>query len=584
MYICTQLNRISMRHYIVGILILALLSCSQKHDRQVSADAAAADSLYTEQAALLMYSADPDRALAVIDSAQMLGNVDAFNADLVRATVYGHSMDSPRREKGIELCLDMLQRDEAQPRTQKQADNRINVLNVITDACRSKKDIENWLKYSIEVADIHRSWGNTTDALRTEAEIGVVFTRIGRTEEGISMLDASVEALAELTPPSLDALDAWIVAAKRKMNVLDEQGKPEEIVPLAREIIDRLDYYDAHAAEFKEDSYRLPPNPEDRAHWREFYLAQGHIFLARAYALMGYRSDARAELRIFEASEYGNSLNCRKITAPALKLLGEWDKLADVDNELQRRMGTDTLNVDYASILQDRADVAYARGRYKDAFSWLERYAALQDKLERGLRESQAQDYAARYRQKEQEIALAAARAESRKRGNIILAILAFLVFAALVTAGVAYERRIIAQKNKALARMINEKQPRVSAAQAEDADSDNLFREIDSVIRNERLYANANLQRQDILDRWNLRRQTLNDLMTTYAGGESFPAYINAIRLDEAVRMMREDASMTIGSIAIAVGFTIANFRIQFKQRYGMTPAEYREAQDSVA
>ena len=47
---------------------------------------------------------------------------------------------------------------------------------------------------------------------------------------------------------------------------------------------------------------------------------------------------------------------------------------------------------------------------------------------------------------------------------------------------------------------------------------------------------------------------------------------------------MMREDASMTIGSIAIAVGFTIANFRIQFKQRYGMTPAEYREAQDSVA
>ena len=42
--------------------------------------------------------------------------------------------------------------------------------------------------------------------------------------------------------------------------------------------------------------------------------------------------------------------------------------------------------------------------------------------------------------------------------------------------------------------------------------------------------------------------------------------------------RMINEK---TIGDIAESVGFTMANFRIQFKQRYGMTPAEFREAQD---
>jgi AraC-like DNA-binding protein len=34
----------------------------------------------------------------------------------------------------------------------------------------------------------------------------------------------------------------------------------------------------------------------------------------------------------------------------------------------------------------------------------------------------------------------------------------------------------------------------------------------------------------------------------------------------------------MTISAIAEAVGFTPANLREQFKQKYGMTPQEYRQ------
>ena len=128
---------------------------------------------------------------------------------------------------------------------------------------------------------------------------------------------------------------------------------------------------------------------------------------------------------------------------------------------------------------------------------------------------------------------------------------------------------------------MINEKTARASTLQAAEAESEKLFREIDTAIRSERLYANPSLQRQDILDRWNLRRQTLNDLMSAYADGDSFPSYINKIRLDEAVEMLRESPNLAISDVAEAVGFTMANFRIQFKQRYGMTPVEFREVQD---
>ena len=119
-----------------------------------------------------------------------------------------------------------------------------------------------------------------------------------------------------------------------------------------------------------------------------------------------------------------------------------------------------------------------------------------------------------------------------------------------------------------------------VDGAKAErpSAKDEALFRSIDTAIREERLYANPSLQRQDILDRFNLRRQTLNDLMAAFANGSSFPAYINGIRLDEAVRLLREEPGMTISAVAEAVGHALPNFRVQFKQRYGMSPAEYRD------
>ena len=47
---------------------------------------------------------------------------------------------------------------------------------------------------------------------------------------------------------------------------------------------------------------------------------------------------------------------------------------------------------------------------------------------------------------------------------------------------------------------------------------------------------------------------------------------------MEEAVKILQEDPSQTFAAIAEAVGLNPANFRIQFKQYFGMTPAEYRE------
>jgi AraC-like DNA-binding protein len=57
-----------------------------------------------------------------------------------------------------------------------------------------------------------------------------------------------------------------------------------------------------------------------------------------------------------------------------------------------------------------------------------------------------------------------------------------------------------------------------------------------------------------------------------------SFPQYINTIRLEEALHLLRNNPAMTITAIATTVGFTPANLREQFKRQYGVTPQEYRQ------
>ena len=105
------------------------------------------------------------------------------------------------------------------------------------------------------------------------------------------------------------------------------------------------------------------------------------------------------------------------------------------------------------------------------------------------------------------------------------------------------------------------------------------LFRQIDTAVRKEKLYANPSLQRQDILQRFGLRRQHLNAILSKYAYGQSFPQYVNSIRLSEAERLMKDNLKLSISAVAQAVGLSMPNLRIQFKQRFGLSPSDFKDS-----
>ena len=185
-------------------------------------------------------------------------------------------------------------------------------------------------------------------------------------------------------------------------------------------------------------------------------------------------------------------------------------------------------------------------------------YSALQQELNRLLQESDAQEYAARYHANEQERKIQDAESRLARKNFILFAVVILMLISAAATYYYGRQRHKINKKNR--------------------TPDPELFRTIDRIIREERLYANASLQRQDILNRFSISRRTLSDLLAAHAGGQSLTAYINAMRLQDAVHLLREEPEMSLSDIAENVGFTPATFRDQFKRQFGMTPTEYRQ------
>ncbi len=584
---------------------------------------------YQQDSILVAYAVNPKRALTLLDSALLLGNISDYRGQFIRAKIYSKSLMEQRLDSAILICKALLSHDSVRNEPVEQE----NILDMLIATSRAKPDYEQYIHWATQKAELCQQQGEENERWRTEADIGLVMTYLGQIDEGLAKLDEAISRLD--APGSIDRMDAFIVTVKRKINALNDLHRFDEVIPLAQRILDRLDHFESNLKDYAEDSYRLPwsDNPTDRDRYLDFSRAQAWGLLATAYSHMpeslppspppgrGAGGEALYYLSLFDNSDYGKTFSARRMIAPTQMALGMYDEALATNDELERRMAGDTLNEDYAIILRNRAIAARAKGNIAEALDYQTRYANLSKAVSDSLHRSEAHDYAARYHAQEQQLLIQEKEAEAERSRIVSLAVAVIALLAIAFALYFFRQKRIVSEKNRVLVRMINETlqtpppapplDGRGVPADTDDsswevsADTDgaaiplpcregvpegrggvsnsDLFKLIDTAIRSQRLYSNVTLQRQNICDRFGISRHTLNDLLTEYADGLSFPQYINAIRVEEALRLLREEPSKTVAAIAAEVGFTPANLREQFKRQYGMTPAEFLKQQEKM-
>ena len=555
---------------------------------------------YQQDTILVTYATNPERALTLLDSALLLGNISDYRGQVIRARIYSKSLVEQRQDSAILICKELLGHDSVR----NDAAEQENILDLLITTSRAKPDYEQYMHWATQKAGLCQQQGQDTERWRTEADIGLVMTHLGQEDAGLAKLD---EAISHLDAPgSIDRMDAFIVAVKRKINALNAQRRYEEVIPLAQRILDRLDHFESHIKDYAEDSYRLSwnDNPSERDRYLDFSRAQAWGFMAIAYSHTQnppkgeesrYLSQAKKYLSLFDNSGYGKTFSARRMVSPAQMALGMYDEALATYDELERRMAGDTLNEDYAIILRSRAIAAREKGNFAEALGYQTRYADLSKAVSDSLHRSEAHEYAARYHDQEQKLEIQEKQAEAERSHIVSLAVAVIALLAIAFAVYFFYQKRIVNEKNRGLVRLIDEtikykerfqqlqtimrrpsskEQP---AAELKTLSDEELFQHLCEDIRENRLYLDPQFDRQAVCDRYNLNIAQVGSAFAQGSDYSSVADFIRDCRLEHA-RILLKTTDMKVADVAAASGFSRpTTFNHDFKARFNLSPTEYR-------
>ncbi len=109
---------------------------------------------------------------------------------------------------------------------------------------------------------------------------------------------------------------------------------------------------------------------------------------------------------------------------------------------------------------------------------------------------------------------------------------------------------------------------------------SSSKFEEIDSYIKNGKLFLDPNLSLASLEKALELSEGYISQLINNFSGG-NFSSYINNLRIEESKKFLQnsEYEKYTIVSIALESGFNSKSaFYLAFKKATGISPTEYKK------
>ena len=517
--------RQELRHIIyIAIAAILMMGCTEKGNGTGSSrEPQASDTLYTWRAAMQVYGYQPERALQIIDSAVIVGNMSEVWADANRARVYSmtqmnEQMDSllggskgAGLEKGKTICEQLLKHDSLKTNIKLKQE----VLDILVYTERQLQDTVKWLQRAQELVEVYHQMGpeKETDALRTEAEIGAALYFAGQQEQGLAKLDSVINLLNEKPSFKFNELDALILASKRKIFVLITQEKYVKTLPLARRIIERLDDYERHPDNYDDGSRRVFKDSTSRAGYINFYRNQAQGYITSAYAMLGELANMSEAYKQIENSFTEATAREHIARYNALQKQLEIERK---DAELSRKNIINTaLAIGFLALLAVLSYVVRQHHIVKRKNRVLAREIADAIKLSEELRV------------KSDKFATATVKPDPVNLDNL---------------------------------------------------NNEELFQYIREVVMRDELFLDPTLNRQKLTERFSLPKERIGAAFAQGSPFKSVTEFINDCRLPYAAKLMTERPDLSIAEVAEASGFSrTATFIDNFKKRFALTPNQYR-------
>ena len=351
-------------------------------------------------------------------------------------------------------------------------------------------------------------------------------------------------------------------------------------------------------------------------------MQYGYLYSKWAYNCYMEKKYEQAEkyFAMYQSTEYSRTPDGKMYSIPYLLASKHYKQVIDNCQEFKElmRKQQDTINAQYMNVLEREVQAHMGMGNYKEAAILQGAIIAITDRINNRDKENAALELNTMYDTSEKEDYIAKQAFQLKVR-NITLT---FLTCITLLTLFVLWRmwrfNHIIRYKNKILAKFINERLARKKDSQSLDIDEQlmisqdiedesilfddqeeisdetgkvsgeeeenkKIFIELNRIVVQDQLYLSSELSREDLAQLVHLNNARFARMIKECTG-TNFNGYINDLRIDYAIKLLKLHPNYTIRAIADEAGFNSTPILYNlFKKKTGMTPYEFKKAQESL-
>ena len=351
-------------------------------------------------------------------------------------------------------------------------------------------------------------------------------------------------------------------------------------------------------------------------------MQYGYLYSKWAYNCYMEKKYEQAEkyFAMYQSTEYSRTPDGKMYSIPYLLVSKHYKQVIDNCQEFKElmRKQQDTINTQYMNVLEREVQAYMGMGNYKEAAVLQGAIIAITDSINNRDKENAALELNTMYNTSEKEDYIAK-QAFQLKIRNITLTFLTCITLLALFVLWRMWRfNHIIRYKNKILAKFINEILARkkdgqslnvdeqlmisqdiedesilfdnqeevadeASKVSGEEEENKKIFVELNRIVVQDQLYLSSELSREDLAQLVHLNNARFARMIKECTG-TNFNGYINDLRIDHAIKLLKLHPNYTIRAIADEAGFNSTPILYNlFKKKTGMTPYEFKKAQESL-
>lgn len=542
---------------------------------------------YTREYIMKDYMKDPVRTLQLLDKAEVNSAMPLNIVDELRSVVYRNMY---RNKSALYYARRAYVSDSLSH------DNPSHLLRMtvsMAELFSLLSEYKESMRYAVQGVELARELKDIQSECKLLFCMGENKRRLSFKEEGYLFFDQAIDLLDNSKNEDYETMLSYFYGVKMGYLIADKRSNEALEIGLQREKL--LD--------------RMSEQSKIRADLLDLQFAYVYSKLAYLFHLMGDQKRAAVYYKKYQSTNAASTPDGKFDATPYLLLLGKYQAVLDNCRDFKEVMRQqDTLNSQYLSILNLEIQANVKLENYKTVINLQRDITAIKDSIYQREKQNAALELDALYELNEKEARISQQAFQLKIRTITLICILSGALLALFFLWRLWHQNCVIRNKNKALVKRINEQfsmQEEMDRSQlgvekdlsfpekVEDESGDNeeqdkqmnkmIFEKLDYIIKRDKMYLSPDLSREELtrIVRMNNTRfaKMIKENMDTNLNG-----YINNLRLNYAIHLMKEQPDYTLRAIAESSGInSMPTFHQLFKGRTGMTPSEFKNAQKDM-